>query len=71
MVLKSDRKKHHTEEYEHNGRIIVRRGQEFAMKIQFDRKISTVDDEITLQFAYGEFVVHCILHELIYFSKEV
>eukprot|EP00116_Pleurobrachia_bachei_P012915 sb/3473177/ len=44
---------HHTEQYD-NKQLIVRRGQEFSMKIKFDREFDEVKHSFTLSFYTGD-----------------
>ena len=54
----SNRWWHYTKEYELSpgDPIVLRRGQEFVLRIEYDRKISYKDDEILLVFTYGIYI---------------
>ncbi|XP_042331871.1 protein-glutamine gamma-glutamyltransferase 4-like [Sceloporus undulatus] len=52
FLIEENTRLHHTNDYE-NGHLIVRRGQEFKMKVTFNRELNN-NDEVTLKLRIGE-----------------
>ena len=52
LCPRSNRYLHRTDEYEYKKGVVLRRGQEFILKVEFDRKISPEKDKIALQFRH-------------------
>ena len=53
LHITDNRVEHHTDEYEHED-LIVRRGQQFTLTINFNRAYSDREDTVVLQFVTGE-----------------
>ncbi|XP_060071611.1 protein-glutamine gamma-glutamyltransferase K-like [Ylistrum balloti] len=51
--LQENRRKHHTKEFDQED-LIVRRGQEFKLTIEFDREIDQAHDKVIFQVTYGD-----------------
>ena len=53
LHLKSNNTAHHTDEYDLPDALIVRRGQQFTISLNFGRKFKKDTDSILLQFTTG------------------
>lgn len=59
MMAKSEetnKQQHHTMDYNSNN-LIVRRGQEFQVKLTFNRPYKPAEDKLALEFVIGEQIV--------------
>ena len=62
LDIKSNTKSHHTDEfditdallYDTTENLVVRRGQSFDMKIQFNRTFDQAKDEVSVTFEFGK-----------------